>query len=428
MYSLLKAIRTVKHVDTSKNRLKVFEDIASKHTLIRMAYLAFQNTAHTPIGTLLLLVYGLKCFMTIKLPVKKSTELLCFASYPNEHIAINRIKTEFSGVDINDLLISKKYIFSITNWIAALSYILLIPHLYSFARNCSNNLHFMPACRVFSTVAFYFRFKNILGQLNIKGILVANHYSPECTALMAAAKNMSIKVIFTNHAHTPEQVTFPSSPPVDLALLTSGAVYHKLISKSKQHIRYKLIGYEQNKKPLQLDFSSNSKLTVGIFFTALTNMDRVRILIDRFLNAFHPKKILLRPHPVTLLKENFSGIQQDYSVVKISKNTSLNYDINQCDLIVCGNTGAVIEILKGGCPVLYDAELDQITYDYNGFIEGGLIPSADKINNQLLTKLSKFYKREGWEKIMQLYDASYLNDKNVLLKEAEIDLKRVLTQ
>ena len=228
MYSLLNAIRTVKQVDTSKSRLKIFEDIARKHILIRTAYLTFQNTAHTPIGPLLLLVYGLKCFMTIKLPTKKSIELLCFASYPNEHTAINRIKTGFLEIDQDDLRISRKYIFSPANWIAALSYILRIPRLYGFAKHCSINLHFMPACRTFSTVAFYCRFKNILEHIDTKGILIANHYSPECTALMAAAHNMSIKVVFINHAHGPEKISFVPSPPAKQLILTREAVYQKI--------------------------------------------------------------------------------------------------------------------------------------------------------------------------------------------------------
>lgn len=426
MYSLLKAIRTVKYVDTSKNRLKVFEDIAKKHLLIRVAYLVFQSTAHTPVGALLLLLYGLKCFMTIKLPKKKSIELLCFASYPNEHIAINRIKRGFSEIEKDDLLISRKYILNLTNWIAALSYILIIPRLYSFAKICSNNLHFMPACRVFSTVAFYFRFKNILERIDTKGILIANHYSPECTALVASAQSKSIKVVYTNHAHVPEKISFLPSPPANLMLLTSEAVCQKFHNKLNQPIQYKLIGYEQEKKHLKLDFLSHSKSTVGIFLTALTDMDRVRTLVDKFLKVLNPKQVLIRPHPVALLKENFSDILRDYPVVKISKNMPLNSDINQCDLVVCGNTSAVIEVLKGGCPVLYDAKLDQISYDYNGFVEGGLISYAEKIDNQLLTKVSAFYKRVGWEKVMQFYDASYLDDKNLLFKEAEKELKRVL--
>lgn len=426
MYTLLNAINTVKHIDTSLNRLRIFEDIAKKNLLIRLAFNIYKSVDHTPVASILLLLYGLKCFMSIKLPVQKKIALLCFASYPNEHAAINRIKSAFSTIENDELLIARKYVFSPKNWLVALRYIYFIPRIYRFAKKCTDSLHFMPACRVFSTLAFYLRYKQIFEEIETKGILIANHYSPECTALVAAALTDSIKIVYINHAHTPEKVESVTLPPVDLALLTSDAVLKKLIAEEKRPINYNLIGYHQIKERLKLDLVGNTKLTVGIFLTALTNKDRVRELVaiwHKFLPSGH---ILIRPHPVELLKDNFSGLLQDYSMVEISENTSLSNDIAKCDLVVCGNTSAVIEILKGGCPVIYDGRLDQITYDYNGFVDKGLVLAVDTINEQTLSKVSCFYNRPLWEKVMQFYDASYLNDEKKLLRDAEKKLKQVL--
>ncbi len=426
MYTLLNAINTVKHIDTSLNRLRIFEDIAKKKLLIRLAFNIYKSVDHTPVASILLLLYGLKCFLSIKLPVQKNMALLCFASYPNEHAAINRIKSAFSTIDNDELFIARKYVFYPKNWLAALRYIFIIPRLYRFARKCTDKLHFMPACRVFSTLAFYLRYKQIFAEIEAKGILIANHYSPECTALAAAALTKSIKIVYINHAHAPEKVVPIALPPVDLALFTSDTVLKKLIAEEKRPINYNLIGYHQKKERLKLDLVGNSKLTVGIFLTALTNKDRVRELVALWHKFIPSGRILIRPHPVELLKDNFSDLLKDFSMVEISAKTSLSNDIAKCNLVICGNTSAVIEILKGGCPVIYDGRLDQITYDYNGFVDKGLVLAVDTINEQTLSKVSRFYNRPVWEKVMQCHDASYLEDKYKLLKAAEQKLRCVL--
>lgn len=427
MYSLLKAIYIVKNVDTSINRIKVFEDIAKKNILVNVVFQVFNKTAGTPIATVLVLLYGLKCFLSVRMPVKKNMELLCFASYPNEVTAINRLKSEFSEIDYEDLHISTKYVFKPENWLSAVRYFFLIPRLYKFSKKCKNNYHFLPACRIFSTLAFYLRYKQIFKKINSKGILIANHYSPECTSLMVAAYSNLIKVIYTNHANIPKNTPYlPSSLSVDLALLTSEAVLKKINSHANLSVCYKLIGYEQPKEQQRLFFINKPIVTIGIFLTALTNKDRVQELIDRLHEIFPTGQIMIRLHPIALLKENFSYIFQDSQAVYVSKNKSLRMDIKKCDLVVCGNTSAVIEILKGGCPVVYDAKLDYFSYDIHGFVDSGLILPIEDIDKRMLNSVIKFYKRSEWEKVMQFYDASYFNDEKKLLRDAKKKLKQVL--
>lgn len=427
MYYLLRAICTVKRIDNSSLRLRAFEDIADKSIIIRTAYRAFRMFSHTPMGALMLFLYGLKCYMSIEPPTRRQADLLCFASYPNEHAAVNHIKDNLSGIDVLDLRISRQNVFNPSNWVEAIHYILAALRLYRFARRCSRKFHFMPACRVFSTLAFYLRYKRVLFRARIKGILIANHYSPECVALAATAQMNSMKVIFTNHAHVPSKIPYLPSPNADLAILTSEAALHRYKEQSRSPFHHVLIGYEQQEKPLSWNFPLNGKLALGIFLTSLTNKGYVRELIDTMHDFFPSAHILLRPHPVELVNEDFSDFLHDCPFVELNRGAPLSDNINRCDLAVCGNSSVVIEILKGGCPVLYDPALDRLPNDYNGFLEGGLIPAVNTFDEHILDKMADFYKRADWVKIMQHYDASYRNDKDRLLGDAAREVTRVLT-
>lgn len=429
MYTLLRAVLTVKRVHEAPHYLKLFEDISQKNKLIRAVYYVFKKTACTFIAAFMLLCYGLVCYIRIKPLSQQSADILCLASFPNEHKSINFIKKKLLDTQTLDLNISRKNIFDPKNWVEAFNYILMTPRLYKFARRCSSTLQFMPACVVFSTVVFYARYKRILSHNNLKGILVAHNHSAECTALSAAAHMNSLKFIFINHAYVADNSAYTAPLLSDLAILTNQAAVVSYSRKSKQVIRHVLIGYEQTEKPLKLNFAPKpNEIIVGIFLTCLTQKNNLRALIETLQKILPPIRIIIRSHPVALVNENFEDILHSYSFVELSHNSTLDSDIKRCDLAVCGNTSAAIEILKGGCPVIYDGKLDSISYDFNRFIEEGLIIPIEKINEQPFERITEFYTRAEWVKIMQFYDASYQHDATELFRHVEKELKSVLDE
>lgn len=147
--------------------------------------------------------------------------------------------------------------------------------------------------------------------------------------------------------------------------------------------------------------------TVGIFLTALTRADAVSKLVSA-IRATHPDvRILIRNHPVALLKTDFSNLENHDGKLEITIGNPLDEEVVACDLIICGNSGVAMNALSGGRPVAYMDELDGLSFDYNGFVESGLICHLQAWTDDVYARLAAFYCRPEWQGIMRSYDASY---------------------
>ncbi|NGP52162.1 hypothetical protein [Thioalkalivibrio sp. XN8] len=69
------------------------------------------------------------------------------------------------------------------------------------------------------------------------------------------------------------------------------------------------------------------------------------------------------------------------------------------------------DLLRAGRPVLYDHRLDGLPFDYNGYLDAGLVmPLAEPIEAQSLVGIDAFYGSPRWEEVMRYFDYSYQKD------------------
>ena len=137
-------------------------------------------------------------------------------------------------------------------------------------------------------------------------------------------------------------------------------------------------------------------------------------------------RILIRNHPVALLKSDFSDLEARYENLAVTIGNALEDEIAACDLIICGNSGVAMNAVSGGRPVAYMDTLDGSGFDYNGFVENGLTCHVKGWSDDIYSRLKNFYDRPEWEAVMRSYDASYGADVETLNQAAARLLRRHL--
>ncbi|MBB3985155.1 hypothetical protein GGQ68_001484 [Sagittula marina] len=121
-----------------------------------------------------------------------------------------------------------------------------------------------------------------------------------------------------------------------------------------------------------------------------TEIDTMRSRIDQlFPNA----RVALRLHP--RVSSFDAGRVPDWDVRPRAE--SLGDFAMGCDVVICGNTAAQIEILKAGTPVIHSAGLDPHGFDLYGYAARGISFGLEHWSEgDVLKDLTRFYRADGW--------------------------------
>ena len=218
-------------------------------------------------------------------------------------------------------------------------------------------------------------------------------------------------MLCTNHANGVWRSGYV--PPLlgDLVAVTSEAVLEVYARHSPGKLNAVLIPQSSPQRPMRSRIDPGQRVTVGIFLTALTNMQRLRALVGRLEGDARVARVLIRSHPVKVVREDISVLTARDARVADSSAIPLFENIELCDVVICGNSSVTIDILRGGVPVLYDAGLDDVGFDRNGYLERGLVPRlpAD-LHDATLAAMDRFYSAPAWARTMQHFDAGYGQD------------------
>jgi hypothetical protein len=85
-----------------------------------------------------------------------------------------------------------------------------------------------------------------------------------------------------------------------------------------------------------------------------------------------------------------------------------------------------MNVLSGGRPVAYMHTLDGLNFDYNGFVETGLVCHMKTWTPDAYALLKEFYAKPDWQGVMRSYDASYDADREALSQAAGETIRRYL--
>ena len=407
--------------------MAVFADVVRKNLVIRSAYF-FYSRASAFIKSYLLILYGLKCYLSANCRGSQNPDILFFASYPNERVAIGHLRRHLGGLSAGDIRLSKANCFRPGALLALPRFLCAAARWQRFARRLVRRLPFMPACRVFSTVAYYARFRRLLARRGAKAVFIANHYSPECLALAAVAHRAGLKVLFTNHANaTWWKAGFVPALHCDLVAATSEAIVDTYAKRGERSFDCVFVPQASPQAPMRCRFEACGQMTVGIFLTALTSMTRLQALVGRLQADPKVSRILIRSHPVKVVNEDLSALSAEGEKVMETSAMALAENIDFCDLAICGNSTVAIELLRGGLPVFYDADLDGLAHDYNGYLERDLIlPLPAALDGPALQALGRFYDDPRWAARMRYFDAGYQRDEAAMFRQLNTAVRRAL--
>lgn len=419
-YSLGKACWIVRKLDGSAGRRAVFEDVVRKNPIVRFFYVLYGNSPEF-LKSLLLLMYGLKSYLSVKWADGRNADIAFFASYPNEHVVLGylrqRLGVHLRGLDDGTLSIARANCFSLQSLRDLPAFLAQLPRLYRLAGKFVRRFHFMPACRIFSTLAYYARFRRLLAGSGARAVFIANHYSPECLALAVAAHGSGRRVLFTNHANATWNTGFVPPLYCDLAAVTSQAVLDVYRAHSHKPFAAVFLPQTVPQRPMLACINRHKPITVGIFLTGLAKRDRLRALVAQLEANPQVGRILIRPHPVKAIREDLSGLCSAATRTSESGSLELSDNIARCDLAICGNSSVTVAILRGGVPVFYDAGLDAGPDDANRYVAQGLIPSMPaRLDEAALRLLEDFYGAPAWLRAMHYFDAGYRQDEAVLFQ------------
>jgi hypothetical protein len=411
-YNLLSAMLIVRQLENLETRHAVFLEIKQKNKVINAVDRIYSMTNSGVIRRLLIIVYMLKCIVALDTKTSDTSRAVAIANFGNEIKTIKRLSKLLPELDISLLTMARKNAFSRGQFREVGRMIMATPRIWRMLGKIVRTNSFMPACRIASVLPYYMRLGRMLDDNPaFSAAIVASNYSPESSALAAAAHNRNRKVIYANHAQIPCKNPFLAPVFADCSVFYGTIVRETYERLSRCHTHATYIGQPENSLGMQLTDTAD---TIGIFLTALTRKDSLEKLVQQIRQANAATHILIRQHPVSLLETDLSDLVENYDNLQVTIGSPLGDEIAQCDLIICGNSGVALNILGGGRPVAYLSALDDLPFDYMGFVENGLVPTINKWDKDSYASLQSFFGDPNWANIMTNYDASYGRDVQAL--------------
>lgn len=407
-YDLVTALGIIRRMETSSARSAVFAEIKNKNPVYRWVDILYAMAGSRVVQPLVLLAYMLKCVLSLGRFDYEDHEAVAISNFHNEHDAITRLVALIPGTRVMMLSPGRRNIFSRGQLRTTISLVGAALRVFPFLSRLARSYNFMPSARIASGLAYYIRFSQLFARHpGLGAAIIASNYSPEALGLSAAAHSAGRKIIYVNHAPVPANGAIVPPVLADCAVFYGNAIRSTYERESRCNADVALIGQPGTARPMEW---RDEIATVGIFLTALTCAKSVEKLVTAISESRPGLKILIRNHPVALLKSDFSDLAAKYRNVKITIGNPLEDEIAACDLIFCGNSGVAMNILRGGRPVAYLDSLDKLNHDYCGFIQSRLVCDVKNWSDDLYPMIKAFYTRPDWQRVMQDYDASYNSD------------------
>ena len=424
-YDLATALRIVRSMETSATRGAVFAEIKHKNLLYRLVDTFYSKAGATTVKPLLLFAYMMKSVLSLGPFDAEDAKAVSISNFDNERHSVDRVAALVPGTRILRLSLTRGHLFGHGQLRTAVQMLGCARRIWPFLSSLVRSQSFMPSARIASALAFYIRFVQLFSDRpKLAAAIVASNYSPEAIGLAAAAHRTGRRVIYINHAPVPANGALVPPVLADCAIFYGNAVIQTYERRSRCTADVALIGQPWPARPMEW---RDEVRTVGIFLTALTRADVVSELVASIRASLPDVHILIRNHPVALLETDFSQLETQDGNLEITIGNPLDEEIVACDLIICGNSGVAMNALSGGRPVAYLDTLDGLNFDYNGFVENGLICDVKAWSDDTYAKLKDFYGKPEWQRVMTSYDASYGADVEALNQAAAQTLERHLS-
>lgn len=259
---------------------------------------------------------------------------------------------------------------------------------------------FFKILRVVEMLGYYARYLDVFRQNDFRVAVVSSHSNPHGIAFNLAARKCGVPTILVTHG-------MPVRPVAKLCY-DLGAVHCEAARRvyAAEGCRFKQVfihGRRQDYAPMP-PFLPSESLTVGIFLCKDVNEMRLRGLVEELLENRRVARVLIRPHPKNLFVE-FEAWLASFNDARVRRSSgdSVFRDLEECDVVLGGNSSVLIEAVTAGRPGGYVRDLDYGSEDLHETVARGLVCPVDAEID--FDALLRFYQRAEWLDVLRLFAA-----------------------
>lgn len=380
-HSLRLGLLSIYKKDSSAFRKLMFSELCRRSFLASFANEAYKRNYARPLVTALLIIYSLRRVLTFQI---KNADTLGIASYENERRNIQQFLKTFSGSPH-----ISNYQWRVSSLAENVPYLVRFlcsgkMQLFEVLKALSRKNDFLVFARQTEFVVLYSYFTFLSRQkiFSPTVMVISSESNPEVIAPALALNDQTVS-IYVNHGYLNKD---------------QGHFFHDHFVLSFPSLAARMKGDLHFLKSHSVSVKRIYELKKILIVTSIVlDESKVIHLASSLAETFPAAEIIIRLHPNKMLTGNREPELKSLSNVTISAGSyPIEQDLNDSDLVIGGETTALLDALLAGIPVLH-WKLDEIQYDHYGLVFEGIIPAMPNTND-VIRVANDHYHSEIWAK------------------------------
>lgn len=278
--------------------------------------------------------------------------------------------------------------------------------LFLSAKILSDRPHHDPFVHIQSAIAvaaFVFFAANPF-PASFRVLCVANDHAPIPLALTKLCSKSGLKILYIQHAPVSEY--FPALG-ADLSILyddKSLEAYRKASKREGKAFHSEIVLMPPFSESFLLPESrGENAIYVGMCLSKFPNLNGLIDFLTALCSCSHVVSVALRPHPACSI--DLSSIIVDEKILLQKKELDIGAFTKGLSLALVPTSGVAIELLHKGVPTFFVQGMDDVPYDYYGFISDGVLPVFD-VDSFAEEGVDTSFFNEDWTERFSRYDAT----------------------
>ncbi|MDR2037688.1 MAG: hypothetical protein LBQ60_07180 [Bacteroidales bacterium] len=251
------------------------------------------------------------------------------------------------------------------------------------------------------TYGYVYEAKRILKKITPDILILSNDHAPLPRAYMRVAQHLGIKTAYIQHASVTEYF-----PPLefDYAFLDGRESFEKYTRRNAAKSMIFLSGASRfDTLSGQEQVYSPAGYKIGIAVNPVDNPDKVFQLVQQLLYSSPEVEITVRPHPaMPLLEWENNASKLNYKISDGKEENPLHF-ISVHDVFISGASSFHLDVAACSKRSYYFNFTNDLSIDYYGYIESGLITDVSLFTAHQIIHLLKSRPKEPYENPMTSY-------------------------
>ncbi len=399
-HALSFSVRTQIKKDHTEERARHFSVYLSQKPEIERLYRIFEKHAPTSLKALVAVLYG-AWVMPFECE-NLNGHPLCVYKYKNEEKSIRALGEtlsirRFKEMNLNDRSRVATFAEKIFRGLVALP---TLWQVYRLSLKICGKYPLYVSLRAQETIFSFIYFSELFREERPSVVLISSEGNPHGRAILGAGLKCKVPVVFVSHGAVAAE---PVAIHCQMAVFYGSKAYEDF---KQANSRIKHVLFYGFSAPV---WKNTFDKKVCICLSQDPNIESLKTLVAKLSDQGY--KILLRPHPHSLVKfNNFL----DFQNIRLCVDESLAESIEACEYVVAGNSTVHLEILLCGVPSVYWSELDSGLAKKLNFLSEDLI--ADWSSGLTSSEIQKLYRSELWQHRFAKYMNTSYDQKSFLLR------------